>query len=384
MSRVPKRPEIWTPAYTLTPKVVSALLEIEAAKTLVSNTPLTPAVEAELRHRARVRSTHHSTRIEGNRLTLAQAEEVIKGKKTRFHGRERDVNEVQNYWNALVKVEEWAARRAPFTEDLVKRLHALVDKGLRSKPSDYRKEQNVIKESTTGKIVYLPPEAKDVPKLMSDFVTWVSHAEKSKVPAPVIAGLAHYQFVTIHPYYDGNGRTARLIATFLLQRATYGLNGFLSIEEHHARDLDGYYRSLAAHAHHNYYEGRAKADLTPWLEYFVTLLSGVFEAAKEEALKLSKEGVPVEPDALRRLDRRARAVLSLFTKEERITNADVARALGLSDRMSRLLCRQWVKAGWLLVANKSNRSRAYELSAKYRQYTGGLSATVNRKGSNRF
>ncbi len=370
MSRPPKKPGIWNPNYTLTPKVVNGLLEIEAAKTLVANTPLTPTVEAELRHRARVRSTHYSTRIEGNRLTLAQAEEVIRGKKTHFHGRERDVNEVENYWNALLKVEEWAARSAPFNEDLIKRLHALVEKGLRAKASVYRKEQNVIKESTTGKIVYLPPEAKDVPKLMSDFVAWVSHAEKSKVPAPVIAGLAHYQFVTIHPYYDGNGRTARLIATFLLQRANYGLNGFLSIEEHHARDLDGYYRSLAAHEHHNYYEGRAEADLTPWLEYFVSLLSGVFEAAKEEALKLSKGGIPMEPEALRRLDRRARNVLALFTSQDRITNVDVARALGLSDRMSRVLCQQWVKAGWLLAANKSNRSRAYELSEKYRQYIG--------------
>ena len=260
------------------------------------------------------------------------------------------------------------------TEDLIKRLHALVEKGPRAKPSGYRKEQNVIRESGSGKIVYLPPEAKDVPKLMSAFISWVHWADKTKIPAPVIAGLAHYQFVTIHPYYDGNGRTARLVATFLLQRASYGLNGFLSIEEHHARDLDGYYQSLVTHKHHNYYEGRAEVDLTSWLEYFVILLAGVFQAAKEEALHLAKEGVPAEPEYLRRLDRRARTVLSLFTKQDQITNMDVARSLGLSDRMSRLLCQKWVKEGWILIADKSNRSRAYKLSAKYRQYIGSLSA----------
>ena len=371
MSPPSEKPGHWTPKYTLTQKIVAALMEIEAAKVLVANTPLTPAVEAELRHRARVRSTHYSTRIEGNRLTLAQAEQVVKGEKIHFHGRARDVNEVRNYWNALLKVEEWASRKAPFTEELIKRLHALVEKGLRAKPSGYRREQNVIRDSDTGRIVYLPPESKDVPKLMSAFVSWVNWAGKAKIPAAIIAGLAHYQFVTIHPYYDGNGRTARLLATFLLQRASYGLNGFLSIEEHHARDLDGSYRSLAAHKHHNYYEGRAEADLTSWLDYFLVLLAGVFQAAKEEALQLAKEGVPAEPEYLRRLDRRARTVLSLFTKQDQITNSDVARSLGLSDRMSRVLCQKWVKEGWMLAANKSNRSRAYKLSEKYRQYIGG-------------
>ena len=119
---------------------------------------------------------------------------------------------------------------------------------------------------------------------MAALVEWVTRAEKEGLPVPLIAGLAHYQFVTIHPYYDGNGRTARLLATFILHRGGYGLNGFFSLEEHHARDLEGYYRSLAVHPHHNYYEGRRDADLTPWLEYFARTLAGVFTAAKDEAL----------------------------------------------------------------------------------------------------
>jgi Fic family protein len=369
-----KIPPLWLPRYTLTPTIARALMDIEAARAVVEQTPLPPAAEAELRHRARIRSTHYSTSIEGNRLTLAEAEQVVEGKKAQFHGRERDVDEVKNYWNALLRVEEWAAKKIPLTEELVRRLHALIKEGARAKPTPYRDGQNAIRDSASGTIIYLPPEAKDVPALMAALVEWVTRAEKEGLPVPLIAGLAHYQFVTIHPYYDGNGRTARLLATFILHRGGYGLNGFFSLEEHHARDLEGYYRSLAVHPHHNYYEGRSDADLTPWLEYFAKTLAGVFTAAKDEALHYAARGVPVEPEELRRLDHRARTVLALFTKTEQVTTSQVAATLGLSERMTRMLLNTWVKDGWLVIANPSNRKRTYGLSEIYRQYIDSLSA----------
>lgn len=364
---------LWKPVYAISPAVARALMDIEAAKAVVENTPLSPAIEAELRHKARVRSTHYSTRIEGNRLTLKEAEQVIEEKKS-FHGRERDVREVRNYWDALLKVEDWAVKRVEFSEDLVKRLHAIVDRGKRAKPTPYRDGQNVIRDSQSGGIVYLPPEAKDVGRLMAGMVRWVHKAEKEGVPVPIIAALVHYQFVTIHPYYDGNGRTARLLATFILQRDGYGLHGFFSMEEHHARDLASYYASLAVHTHHNYYEGRAQADLTGWVEYFAALLSKVFTQAKDEAVKYAQKGVPQEPQELRQLDHRARIVLSLFAKKDRIVAQDVAQALGLSTRMVRLLLQKWVKDGWLTVSSTANRSRAYGLSAIYRQFIGNTTA----------
>jgi len=361
---------IWEPAYRISPNIARSLMDIEAARAVVENTPLSPAVEAELRHKARVRSSHYSTRIEGNRLTLKEAERVIAEPGAHFHGKERDVSEVRNYWDALLKVEDWASKRIELTEDLIKRLHAIVENGKRAKATPYRDGQNAIRDSSTGALVYLPPEAKDVPALMAEMVRWIHRAEKEGVPVPIIAALAHYQFVTIHPYYDGNGRTGRLLATFILQRDGYGLHGFFSMEEHHARDLEGYYNSLTTHKHHNYYEGRAQADLTSWVEYFTALLAGVFTQAKDEAIGLSQKGVQVEPKLIRQLDRRARIVFSLFTKKERITMQDVAQALGLSGRMARNLIRGWVKDGWLVTADRSNRSRSYILSAEYRQFIG--------------
>jgi Fic family protein len=360
---------IWKPVYQFSSDIVRALMDIEAVKAVVETTQLSPAVQAELRHKARVRSTHYSTRIEGNRLTLKEAEKVIAGQKESFHGRERDVSEVRNYWDALLKVEDWAAKKVEISEELICHLHALVEKGKRAKPMPYRDGQNVIRDSASGGIVYLPPEAKDVAPLMAAMVRWVKNAQKEGVPPPVVASLLHYQFVTIHPFYDGNGRTARLLATFILQRDGYGLDGFFSLEEHHARNLNGYYQALTVHKHHNYYHGRAEADLTLWVEYFVKLLAKVFSQARDEALRAGGEKTAVaEPDELRKLDRRARTVIALFAKQGRVSVREIAVGLGLSDRMARVLAAGWVKDGWLEVLNESNRARVYGLAEKYKKF----------------
>jgi Fic family protein len=364
----------WNPKYTITPSIARGLMKIEAARALVEHTPLSPAAEAEFRSRARVRAAHFSTFIEGNRLTMEQANQVIADGRAQISGRERDVAEVRNYWNALLRVEEWAEKQKPLTEELIKKLHALVEYGSRAAPTPYRDGQNAIRNSSSGALIYLPPESGDVPDLMASLVNWANDAEKSGLPAPLVSGLVHYQFVTIHPYYDGNGRTARLLATFMLQKSGYGLGGFFSLEEHYASNLPGYYRALSVHPHHNYYFGRSEADLTPWLEYFISTLAEVFEAVRLMAEKCAALGVQAEPEALRRLDHRARIVLGLFSGKQTITSAQVAGELGLSERMARNLLGVWVKEGWLEIADPSRRARAYSLSAKYRQYIGSLSA----------
>jgi Fic family protein len=366
----------WTPQYSITPSIARGLMQIEAARALVDHTPLSPAAKVELRANARVRAAYYSTYIEGNRLTMSQAKAVMVDAKLQIADRERDVSEVRNYCSALLRVEEWAEKKKPLTEELIKRLHALVEVGPRAKPTPYREGQNAIKNSSTGALIYLPPEAKDVPALMASLVAWAAEAERAGLPAPLIAGLVHYQFVTIHPYYDGNGRTARLLATFILHKGGYGLNGSFSLEEHHAKDLQGYYQALTTHPHHNYYFGRSEADLTPWLEYFTSTLASVFEAVRLSAQKCAVESLEEEPEDLRRLDHRARVVFGLFAGKETITAPQVACELGLSERMARNLLTDWVKDGWLEVTNPSRRARSYSLSAKYRQYIGRLSAIV--------
>jgi len=110
---------------------------------------LPPTVAEGLRLRARIRSTHFSTRIEGNRLTLMEAEEVlIEGRE--FPGRERDTLEVQHYFQALAQIEEWVEQGVGITEERIRQLHALIYKGKRSHPTPYRDGQNVIRDSAGG------------------------------------------------------------------------------------------------------------------------------------------------------------------------------------------------------------------------------------------
>ncbi len=347
-------------SFALTPEILQSLQIIEAARTAVGMTPLPPTLAEQLRQQARLRSTHFSTRIEGNRLTLAETARVIQEGR-RIAGRERDASEVQRYYLALEQLDAWTEAGQPITEERIRKLHALLYRGKRARPTPYRDGQNVIRDSN-GTLIYLPPEAHDVPPLMAELVNWI-RASESVWPPPVIAGIAHYQFVTIHPFYDGNGRTARALATWILYRNDYALGGFFSLEEFYAQDLSGYYAALVTHPHHNYYEGRAEADITPWLRYFLHGMAVIFQQAAEEVKRQAAAPQPVEPTWLRGLDRRARRVVALLSQQGEIRSADVARLLGISQRQARNLLRGWTAEGWLVIADPSNRSRRYRLRA---------------------
>jgi len=356
----------WQPKYQISNSIIDSLMKIASLRDAISGTSILSKFEAKLKHEARLKSTHFSTRIEGNRLSLRQTKDVIDGNKKDFFGRERDVKEVENYWNALIEVEKFAAKQTVFNEELIKKIHALVEKGKKAGPTPYRPEQNVIKDSKTGGIVYLPPEVKDVPGLMKEFVNWVKWAEEAKIPIPVIAALTHYQFVTIHPYYDGNGRTARLLAAFILQKGNFGLNGMFSLEEYHAREIETYYNELSTHPHHNYYEGRETADLTKWIIYFLKLIEDAFKELKETVQAETISGVKKNLDNIKQLDRRAKEIYPLFELSNTITSLDIARVLKVKKRMAAYLAKDWVKNGFLLAVGTSNKTRAYILADKYK------------------
>src|SRR5580704_11304191 len=149
----------FTPKFTITAKVASCLMRIEAAKQMVQDLPITPSVLAALRETARLYSTHYSTLIEGNRLTQEQVSKVIE-EKQHFPGRERDEKEVLGYYAALEKAELIASSSAPVSETHVQTLHGLVmaDGRRKAKPTPYRDGQSVIRDSRSRGIVYMPPE----------------------------------------------------------------------------------------------------------------------------------------------------------------------------------------------------------------------------------
>jgi Fic family protein len=341
--------------FNFTNSIVRSLQSIERAREKLQHVVLPPAVAEQLRTQAQLRATHYSTQIEGNRLTLKETEQVIQQGRL-FPGRERDVQEVERYYLALQQMETWAAGGQTITEERIRKLHALLFRGQRSKPTPYRDGQNVIRESG-GRLVYMPPAAGDVPPLMRELVNWI-HDSSPELAVPVIAGVAHCQFETVHPFYDGNGRAGRLLTTWILYQGGYDLGRFYSLEEFHARDLNGYYLALVTHPHHNYYEGRHQADMTGWLDYFLRGMATVFEqVARDVQGKAGSALGTKEQRQLAKLDQRARRVLGLFGENETIRSVQVAKLLGISERHARDLLTDWVEQGWLDIADPSRKAR---------------------------
>jgi len=355
------------PKFQITVSIARALMRIEAAKEAIEGLPITPQVMASLRETARLYTTHYSTAIEGNRLTQEQVGRVIGGRE-HFPGRERDEREVLGYYAALERVERIAAAGGEISEIEIRTLHALVmSRGSgRVKPTPYRDGQNVIRDAGSGRIVYMPPEAKDVPALMRELVEWIAESGKGDLPCPVRAGIAHYQFATIHPYYDGNGRTARLLTTLILHLGGYDLKGIYSLEEYYAQELGAYYRSLSIGPSHNYYIGRADADITEWITYFCGGMAESFEKVRNRAREIARESVKVEPVQMRGLDPRQRRVMEHFINNETITSRDVAQFLGLSQRTARHLLSGWADDGFLTIIDPAKKSRKYGLSQEFR------------------
>ncbi len=352
------------PRFQITGETAQALMRITQAKVALENLPVTPQLLRSLRQSARLLATHHSTQIEGNRLTAAEVEDVILNQQSGTPGRERDETEVRNYYRALEHVESLAERWEPLTERDIRVIHGLVMKG-QGRPTPFRDGQNVIKDSGTNAIVYLPPEHTDVPELMKDLVAWLNEALDNELsPVPVIAAIAHYQFATIHPYYDGNGRTARLLTNLVLHRSDYGLKGIYSLEEYYAKNLGAYYAAISI-GEHNYYMGRAEADITPFISYFVAGMRDAFERVQQEAEKLSYQKTPDRSKELRELRPQQRQALALFEKSKIITSMELAETLAISSRRAREVCKQWVSDGFLEIENPSNKARSYRLADKW-------------------
>jgi cell filamentation protein, protein adenylyltransferase len=356
---------MFDPTFQITPQITRHLMAIEASRQAVIELPIDVEMLRSLRETAKLLTTHYSTQIEGNRLTQAQVAEVVAG--TRFPGRSRDESEVRHYYSALELVEELARATGPILEVDLGRVHGMAFRG-QPTPTPYRDGQNLVRDGISGGIVYMPPQATDVPGLMAEFVEWINASMAAELlPIPLIAALVHYQFVTVHPYYDGNGRTARLLTTLILHRGGYGLKGIYSLEEYYARDLEGYYNALAVGSSHNYYEGRREADVSDFIEYFCRGMAEAFAAVQSQAGRVAARATLDKSRILRQLGPRERQVLILFRSQGTATTAELAEHLGLSPRTVSALCRKWVSSGFLDFHDSSRKNRAYRLAPAFEE-----------------
>lgn len=352
----------FNPKFTITPRIAHLLGDIESSRQSITDLPITAKMMSSLRESAKISSTHHSTYIEGNNLSLAEVRAAIQD-NTHFPNREKDENEIRNYYKALDAVDKMALEKNPIEEMDIKRLHGLSFLG-KTRPTAYRDGQNVIR---SGKlVVYIPPKANDVPHLMHDLVVWINQMITENLPVPIVAGIAHYQFATIHPYYDGNGRTARLLVTLILHKHHYGLKGIYSLEEYYAKDLQAYYQALTVGNDEDYYDGhRAEADLTNFLDYFIQGMARAFEKIKTQAKIAQTQGSVDHSPLLRDLTRQQKIALKLFVTSKEITAKEIADLFQFSDRQARYLCQEWVSSGFISIANSASKNRSYQLTEKY-------------------
>ena len=218
----------------------------------------------ELRRHALVETIHYSTRIEGNTLTLEQVQSLLAGENIRAP--QAQVQEVQNYREALSYIHSLGEGSARITEETIRTIHYLVTKSLTSdySPGHYRTVQNYVVDSVADRRVFLPPAPENVPGLMQEFVEWLN--QRNELPATFRAALAHLNLVAIHPFSDGNGRTARVLDSLVLYREGFRSQYLVSLEAHFGRDTQSYYRALAAALGPRYAPPK---DTTPWVEYYL-------------------------------------------------------------------------------------------------------------------
>jgi len=254
------------PLFTITNRITDGLTLLERARGFLEAATLSEAWVRAMGRRALILEAHHTTHIEGTHLTLEQAERLMEGTPVPEADPD-DARELLNYRKAFKFMSEYLKSGAPITEGFIQEIHKRLVEGVRggaAAPGEYRNIQNYLVNFITGETVYTPPPAHDVPILMAELVDWLN-LERAIHPV-LVSGISQFQFVHIHPFLDGNGRTSRLLSTLCLYRAGYDFKRLFTISEYYDRDRPAFYRAIQSVREHG-------MDMTGWLEYFVDGLS---------------------------------------------------------------------------------------------------------------
>ncbi len=346
-----------------TNKIVNDLIKINRAKEIVDFSVIPVFIEEEFIHEAMNKMVHYSTKIEGNNLSL---KEVIVALESNGDTHERNVLEVRNYYNALVYLNNLSINKTDITENLILKVHNLViGKSLKYKNS-FRDGQNAVFDSVSNAIVYLPPEAKDVKSLIHQMIN--EYKNNEDIPIPIKAGIFAYQFVTIHPFWDGNGRCARLLANYILKVHKFDLKGFYVLEEVYDKNIKEYYDSLQMGLHHNFYFGRKDADITEWLEYFISTMATTFEfvGSRVKDLYESKKTVVSIIDTM---DKRERWVANYIINNGKIRAKDIANHFKVNLDTANNWIKKWLENDFLCrYDNEQKRNIEYILTARYHDF----------------
>jgi Fic family protein len=292
-----------------------------------------------------------SSRIEG---TQTEMDEAIMRKEQIPPEKRDDWQEVQNYIEAInVAIEE--LKTLPLSNRILKKTHSILMSGVRGDhktPGEFRSSQNWIGGSNLNNAVFVPPHPTEVPKLMGDLeMFW--HNEHIQVPDLIRIAISHYQFETIHPFLDGNGRIGRLLITLylvskgLLHKPALYLSDFLE------RNRSSYYDALTHVRHTN--------DLMHWLKFFLTAVIETANSSKNTfmAIMALRQEVEHQILGLGRKAEKAKALLMYLYQRPMISVNEAAEILGGSHQVANALVKQLEELGILKEATGYGRNRIY-------------------------
>ncbi|MBU1126785.1 Fic family protein [Patescibacteria group bacterium] len=256
------------PKYTITNKLLANIKRVNSQVLALNSRHFPKVVLMDFERQARLLSTFTSTSIEGNPLPLTEVKKILKSTPKYIRETER---EVLNYNKALKRLNQRLEKRkkSALTTGLILNVHKQIIKELLPdfQAGKWRKETVQILNPKIQRPVFLPPDWQEVPALINDLVMFINK-NKEEIDPLILAGIFHKQFVLIHPFIDGNGRTSRLITKTLL--ADMGLNTFnlFSFENYYNQDVTKYFSKVGEYGDYNELVKQNKIDFSEWLEYF--------------------------------------------------------------------------------------------------------------------
>jgi len=347
---------------SLTNEILKKISAIDENRFSLGTIELPQMTKNRLRKNSKKKSSYASNKIEGNPLTEAQANDAIESDAHKHFLKPEQ--EVRNYFLALNLLEEKIKKREPFSIKLLLEVQAMVEKGAPKEKIGLRGQMPpgvlfAVYDSESGNPDYIPPEYTDVPGLLNELVEYVNTTDDHPL---IIAAVVHYQLVTIHPFEDGNGRTARLMSGYMLDLFGYGFNGIGSLEEYFAYDPDEYYASLQMGLPALYYSGRNDPPHPEiWINYFLHMM----ELYSKKVCELSKASTDDELDAgLSYLNAKEKELL-IFLIQNRLfefTPIEVSKKFGVTNKTIINRCARLTNNGFLIPNIVKERVRSYSLS----------------------
>ena len=256
---------MFEPCYILNKTLLDNIVLIRQIIGTLNEKKFPRLIFAEFEKEARAISAYASTSIEGNPLALTDVKRVLKTHPKHIRDTER---EVINYNQALIYLNSISKKKSQsVTKNLLCLIQKVVTHGLINKKNNgiMRKDPVVVNNPKTRTITYIPPDAKDIIHLTKELLAFLKKEHDNLDPL-ILAGIFHKQFVIIHPFMDGNGRTARLVTKYLLARMGLDTFSLFSFENYYNKNITKYFEHVGVNG--DYYEMAKNIDFTKWLIYF--------------------------------------------------------------------------------------------------------------------